>query len=91
MSKTTMIHARVEPELKQKVENIFSELGLSMTSAVNLFLKQVLLNKGLPFSVNLPNDETVSALKETLKGAGVKSKYQNNKEFFDDLLNDIED
>lgn len=91
MAKTTMIHARVEPELKQKVEDIFSELGLNMTSAVNLFLKQVLLNKGLPFSVNIPNAETTEVLKETLKNAGVSSKYSNNKEFFDNLLGDLED
>ena len=40
--------------------------------------------------MNIPNNETISALKETLEGAGVKSKYQSNKEFFDDLLSDVE-
>jgi addiction module RelB/DinJ family antitoxin len=51
MARTAMIRARTETELKSDVEGIFTELGLSATEAINLFYRQVRLNKGLPFEV----------------------------------------
>ena len=68
MAKTAMIRARVEPELKQQAEEILSHLGLSPTAAITLFYRQVVLQYGLPFSVRLPNPETVEALREALAG-----------------------
>lgn len=54
MPKTQMIRARIEPDLKQDVESIFKELGLTTTEAISLFYHQVKLWKGLPFEVRLP-------------------------------------
>lgn len=82
MSKTTMIHARVEPELKSEVESVFKEIGLNMTTAVTLFLKQVVMHKGLPFNVNIPNAETLEAMQETLSRKGQPGKHKNADEFF---------
>ena len=65
MTKSEMIRARVEPELKQEAEAVFSELGLSATQAITLFYKQVTLQQGLPFAVKIPNAET----RETLQNA----------------------
>jgi DNA-damage-inducible protein J len=62
--KTQMIHARIEPKLKRAAERIFSEIGMSTTEAIRLFLKQVELQRGLPFSVSIPNPETVAAMRE---------------------------
>jgi DNA-damage-inducible protein J len=59
-----MIHARVEPKLKKSVERIFSDLGISTTEAIRLFLKQVVLHRGLPFPVAMPNAETLEAMRE---------------------------
>lgn len=59
--KTEMIHARIDPELKRSAEGIFSEIGLSTTEANRLFLKQVELYGGLPFSLSIPNKETITA------------------------------
>ena len=55
MPKSSSIYTRVEPELKEQVEGILAQLGLPMASAIHLFLHQVVLHNGLPFSVNLPN------------------------------------
>ena len=52
MAKEAMIRARIEPQLKAEVEDIFQELGLSITEAITLFYKQVRLNRGLPFKVH---------------------------------------
>ena len=71
MAKTEMIRARVEPELKREAERLFSELGLSATDAITLFYKQVTLHRGLPFSVRMPNVETVEALQQTRDGDGL--------------------
>ena len=58
MGKTTTVRARIEPELKDKAEHIFRQLGLSTTQAITLFYKQVELREGLPFDVAIPNQTT---------------------------------
>ena len=49
------INLRVDEGLKKDAENIFSELGLGMTSAITIFLKAVVRNNGIPFSLEIPN------------------------------------
>ncbi len=65
MPKTEMIRARIEPDLKKEVETIFSELGLTPTSAINMFYRQVKLIKGLPFMVKIPNEITLQTFDDT--------------------------
>jgi DNA-damage-inducible protein J len=72
MSKTAMIRARTDSQLKEKVELIFDELGLNATAAINIFYRQVLLSHGLPFDVRLPNVKTQKAMKEAKEGRTVK-------------------
>ena len=64
MTKSEMIRARVEPDLKREAERVFSQLGLSPTAAIRLFYKQVALQHGLPFAVKVPNAETREALRQ---------------------------
>jgi DNA-damage-inducible protein J len=68
MSKTEMIRARVEPDLKQAAESVLKELGLTPTEAITLFYKQVTLKHGLPFAVELPNAETRAAMQDAIDG-----------------------
>jgi len=53
-TKTSNIFARVEPELKEQAEAVLSEIGLPMSNAITLFLKQVVLRRGVPFPVVIP-------------------------------------
>ena len=53
MSKTSNVFARVEPKTKEQAEIILNNLGLSMSNAVDLFLKQVVIHKGIPFEIKL--------------------------------------
>ena len=55
MSKTAVITARIEPRLKASVEQVFERLGLTTTQAITLFLRQVELQQGLPFTLKVPN------------------------------------
>jgi DNA-damage-inducible protein J len=54
MEKTSTLNLRVNPTLKKNAEEILGELGLPMSTAVDLFLNQIVLTGGLPFSVTLP-------------------------------------
>lgn len=70
MSKTAMIRARTEPELKKQAEAVLHALGLSQTDAINLFYRQIVLQHGLPFNVKIPNAETREAIEEVRGGGG---------------------
>jgi DNA-damage-inducible protein J len=68
MSKTATVRARIEPDLKDKVEHVFRQLGLTATQAITLFYKQVEQQRGLPFSVSLPNAVTLKTFEDTDAG-----------------------
>lgn len=68
MGKTSTIRARIEPDLKNKAEYIFRQLGLTTTQAITLFYKQVELRKGLPFDVAISNEITRQTLDDTDAG-----------------------
>lgn len=53
-TKTTLMSARVSPVVKAEIEQIFRELGLSTSDAINIFFNQVRLRNGLPFEVSIP-------------------------------------
>ncbi len=68
MAKTAMIVARIEPDLKTDAEKILKKLGLSTTEAINLFLSQIRLHKGLPFEIKIPNKTTLETFRKTDEG-----------------------
>ena len=65
MSKTSTVRARIQPDLKNRAEQIFQQLGLTTTQAITLFYKQVELQKGLPFSVSIVNETTLKTFEDT--------------------------
>ena len=73
MNKSSTITIRVDPELKRKTEKTLDDLGLTTTQAVSLFFKQISLNKGLPFAVEIPNEETIQAIEDGLNKRNVKT------------------
>ena len=72
MTKSAVINARIQPELKKAVESIFERLGLNTTQAVTLFFMHVKNYQGLPFEVRLPNETTRNAIANARKGRGLK-------------------
>ena len=68
------LNARVKEEAKK----ILSRYGLSLSDAVNIFLTQVVLEKGIPFPVRIPNEETVKVLKEVREGKNIESLDLNS-------------
>ena len=84
MRKDATVRARVSAKLKGEAENVLHQLGLSMSDAITLFLAQVKLRKGLPFTVDIPNKETLRAIKEARAGIGVK-RYDSVDEIFKEI------
>jgi DNA-damage-inducible protein J len=74
MIKSETIRARVEPDLKREVEQIFKTLGLSATEAISLFYNMVKLKKGIPFDVKIPNQETQKVIRDSRKGIDVTTQ-----------------
>lgn len=73
----TMVRARVDPELKTETERIFSELGISTTDAIRMFLAQVRLRRGLPFSVGLPSGNDDLLLTPEARQSALDSVYDD--------------
>jgi len=84
MAKTAMITTRVDPELKADVQKVLGKLGINTTEAINLFLSQVRLRKGLPFDVKIPNKTTLRAMKDAEEGRDLSS-YDSLEEFFEKM------
>ena len=60
MARTSNVFARVEPEIKQQAESILEQLGIPMSNAIGIFLRQVAMQKGIPFEIKLPQHVPVS-------------------------------
>jgi DNA-damage-inducible protein J len=66
---TTNLNIRTDKAVKEQAEQIFSELGLNMTTAVNMFLRTTIREHGIPFELkldvpNIPNETTAAAIEE---------------------------
>lgn len=56
MSKTANLYVRIEPDLKEQAEKILSALGIPASNAINMFYKQIILQRGMPFDLKLPSE-----------------------------------
>jgi len=85
-NKDDIIRVRVKSSLKEETAKIFEKLGMNYSDAINLFLSQVCLRKGLPFDVKIPNKETLAAMKETENSENLTS-YDSVEVMFEDAKN----
>lgn len=60
MARTANVFARVEPEIKEQAESVLDQLGIPMSNAVSMFLRQIVLQKGIPFEMKLPRTEPLA-------------------------------
>ena len=88
INETTNISVRMDSHLKHEAEELFADLGINMTTALTMFLRQAVRTQGIPFAISrLPNAETIAAMKEAeLIGRDPNVKgYNNLNELFEDL------
>lgn len=92
MTKTSAINVNVPTDVKEEANALFNNLGLTMSGAINIFLKKALSEGGIPFEVRerKPSKRLLEALKESedIINGKIKAKRYNN---FDEMLEDIED
>jgi DNA-damage-inducible protein J len=60
MQRTSNVFARVEPEIKEQAESVLNQLGIPMSNAIGLFLRQIIIQRGIPFDVKLPAQAPVA-------------------------------
>jgi DNA-damage-inducible protein J len=84
MAKTATIQTRVDPEIKQNVQEILSTLNISMSEAISLYLTQITLNKGIPFEIKIPNKLTAKTLNDSGNGKELH-KVSDVHELFQEL------
>jgi len=58
-AKSANLYARIEPDIKEQAERILSTLGIPASIAINMFYKQIILQRGLPFEVKIPSTRPV--------------------------------
>ena len=59
MEKTATLNLRVNPNVKQRAEDVLNRLGIPMSTAIDMYLNQISLTGGIPFAVTLPNAPTI--------------------------------
>ena len=76
-TKSANLYARIEPDVKEQAESILSALGIPASNAINMFYKQIILQRGLPFEVKIPSAKPVdmSALSEKEMNAELEKGY----------------
>ena len=87
---TVNMSIRMDTELKKQADAMLSDMGLNMTTAMNMFLRQVVRQGRIPFEIatDIPNAETVAAIQEMddmISGKIPAKKYSSTDELFKDL------
>ena len=84
----TSMNIRMDADVKRQAEALFGEIGMNMTTAINIFLKQSIRENGIPFElkINQPNAETLEAINEGKKIIKEgKARFNTADEMFADL------
>jgi DNA-damage-inducible protein J len=64
-TQTSMLHIRVDDDIKEQATQALTAMGLSMSDAVRLFLRRVVIDQAFPLELKVPNAETLSAMEES--------------------------
>ena len=84
MAKTATTHARLTPEVKAQAEKILKDLGISISTAYEMYYRQIIAHQGIPFDLRIPNAETRQAMLDAREGNGRKV------DTVDDLFTDLD-
>ncbi|MGS0764891.1 type II toxin-antitoxin system RelB/DinJ family antitoxin [Syntrophomonas curvata] len=78
MANTTNLNIRVDEELKRRAEAIFAELGLNMSTAMNIFLRYCVRYGGIPFELRIekPNAETLAAIDDVNNNINMSKTFE---------------
>ncbi len=83
MSATSMVHVRVDDDVKHEATDALAKMGLSLSEAVRVFLKRIAAEQALPFALKVPNAVTRAAMEEA-RAIG-RARFANANELLDSL------
>ena len=95
MARASNIYVRVEPNIKEQAEAVLEKLGIPMSNAVSIFLRQVVMQNGLPFEVKIPNTKPLSLpnLSETefnMEMLKAHNDFENGRTYrFEEVENEL--
>jgi DNA-damage-inducible protein J len=84
MSKTTTVTVRLDPQVKQDVQEVLDALGITLTQAVTMYFNQISMEKALPYHPHVPNAETEKAIQDALVGKNLHTA-ENMEDLFAQL------
>ncbi len=84
MAQASTLSVRTDKDLKERVGEILHQLGLTHSTAINMYYRLILAKNGIPFDVKLPNKLTREAVEDLEKGRNVK-RFNTAEELFEDL------
>ena len=78
---------KIDPVLKEQAQDLFESLGMNLTTAVNIFLRQSVREQAIPFRIGepVPNAETLQAIRDARNGVGLSCGFTSVKELMEDL------
>ena len=83
---TSMLHVRVDDETKEQATQTLAAMGMSVSDAVRLFLRRVVIDQAFPLELKVPNAETRAAMKESrVMMAAHRSRFVTADALFDDI------
>jgi DNA-damage-inducible protein J len=84
MSRSALVQARVDERTKSQAQTILDALDMSMSQAINLFLKQIVLRKAIPFEIKIPTPLTKKTFEKTDRGEDLH-RVESVEELFQEL------
>lgn len=82
-TKTATARALIDPQIKKEAEAILKALGLSVSKSFELYYRQIIAQRGLPFELQIPNEKTMKAIENARQSKG--KTFSSAEELFDDL------
>ena len=79
------VTVKTDEEIKKDFNTFCEEIGLNMSTAINLFMRAVLREKRIPFELSLSNNVTIQVFKDVQEGKNLSKSFSSVKELMEDL------
>ncbi len=93
--KTANVNVRIETEIKERAEKILETLGISRATAINMFYRQIILNNGIPFRLNVPGvlparDDLSDAAFDAMMQKGYLEARTGNSDDIEEVFDELQ-
>jgi DNA-damage-inducible protein J len=84
MTHGATVQLRVNAQTKNKSFDVFKKHGMTLTEGIRVYLERVASTREIPFSLNIPNEETEKSMRDSARGIGVR-EFQSEEDMFNHL------